>query len=181
MTKLPMSIEEYLRASFEGDREYLDGKAVERTMGEMPHATVLGEMIYQLGRLESQLDIEVLSIIRMQLRPTRIRVADVGVWRRSASLEEEISTTPPFLVVEVLDSGDRWTPMHAKIQEYLEFGVEWIWLIDPDDRQAFVFTPTSRAGTLVPDVLRTHSPAIAIPLTDVFAELPPPSDSAAKF
>jgi hypothetical protein len=40
-TKVLMSVDEYLRTSFDGpDCEYLDGEIVERSVPEVPHADV---------------------------------------------------------------------------------------------------------------------------------------------
>jgi Uma2 family endonuclease len=58
--------------------------------------------------------------------------------------------------------------MLPKIREYLELGVEWVWLIDPEKRQALCFSPQDPAGGPC-DVLRTENPAIEIPLETVLA------------
>jgi Uma2 family endonuclease len=57
--------------------------------------------------------------------------------------------------------------MQPKIQEYLSIGVEWIWLVDPEDRKAISYSPQNPAGSLC-DVLRTANPEIEIPLASVF-------------
>ena len=59
------------------------------------------------------------------------------------------------------------TRMQPKIQEYLSAGVEWIWLIDPQEKQALCYSRENPGGTLC-DVLRAESPAIAIPLEQLF-------------
>ena len=53
--------------------------------------------------------------------------------------------------------------MQAKIQEYLSIGVQWIWVIDPGEKQALCYSQGSPAG-VVTDVLRTENPGIEIPL-----------------
>ena len=165
-----MSVEEYLHTQFEGsDREYLDGEVVERNMGELPHAILQAELVHRLQSLAAALHVTVVTEIRIQVSPTRFRVADVAVWR-SGNIGRRIPTVPPFLVVEILSPEDRLVRLQPKIQEYLAHGVEWVWVIDPEDRRALCYSPANPGGTLV-DELRTENPSIAIPLGEVLAAL----------
>jgi Uma2 family endonuclease len=168
--KSGMSVEEYLRTSFDdADREYLDGEVVERNMGEAPHAAVQGRLIVLLTALTDALRIVVLPEIRIQVAPTRFRVADVAVWRRDEPIDR-IPKRPPFLAVEVLSHEDRPTRIQPKIQEYLRFGIEWVWIIDPDERRALIYSPADPGGTLTEE-LRTEDPRILISLADVLSVL----------
>ena len=56
--------------------------------------------------------------------------------------------------------------MHTKIQEYLGYGVEWIWVIDPEERSAWSFNQGNPTGT-PSDALRTEDPAIEIQMSQV--------------
>lgn len=180
MTKLPMSVDEYLRTSFDGaDREYLDGDVVERNMGELPHGRVQKKLVMLLAAFESQLNMEVIPELRVQVTPTRFRIPDVSVWLSDIDIGTRIPTVPPFLAIEILSAEDRFTRMEVKIREYLAFGVKWVWLIDPDERTAFVFSPANPAGRQVEDLLRTEDPTIEIRLVDAFAQLPRSDASAA--
>src|SRR5437867_10431199 len=131
-----MDVDEYLRTSFDGpDCEYLDGEVIERNMGELPHADVQGNHYYLLRGLRSRLGIRVVPEIRIRISPTRYRVADLAVWRDD-NIGDRIPTVPPFLAVEILSPEDRMTRMQPKLAEYLSIGVEWIWLIDPIEKNA---------------------------------------------
>ena len=168
--KVVMDIDEYLHTSFDGpDCEYLDGEVVERNMGELPHGTLQGRLIFLLMQMSEQLGIRIVPEIRIQIHPRRFRVADIAVWR-AGNIGERIPTVPPFLVVEILSPEDRVVRMQPKIQEYLSIGVEWIWLVDPDERKAICYSLQDRAGSLC-DVLRTANPEIEIPLAEVFVVL----------
>ncbi|MBI3402049.1 MAG: Uma2 family endonuclease [Acidobacteria bacterium] len=107
--------------------------------------------------------------IRIQVSPTRFRVADVAVWR-SGPIGQRIPTVPPFLVVEILSPEDRLVRLQPKIREYLTHGVEWVWVIDPDDRRALSYSPADPGGALV-DELRTQNPEITIPLAGLLSAL----------
>lgn len=164
--KTLMDVDEYLRTSFDGaDCEYLEGEVVERNMGELPHASVQFWLIRLLGELASKAKILIYPEIRIQIHSRRYRVADVAVWR-VGNIGERIPTVRPFLVVEILSSEDRIVRMLAKIKDYLSIGVEWVWLIDPEEQQAILYSQQNPAG-IVSTVLRTENPAIEIQLEEV--------------
>jgi Uma2 family endonuclease len=162
-----MDVEEYLHTSFEGsDREYLDGEIVERNMGEIPHSDLQGNLYRLLWRFRSTLGIRVLTEIRIQINRRRFRVADIAVWRND-NIGTGIPTVPPFLVVEILSPEDRLVRMQPKIQEYLSIGVEWVWVIDPEEKAALCYSQKQPQGLAV-TILRTEDPEIQIPLSSAF-------------
>src|SRR5579863_10157232 len=166
-TKLLMDVEEYLRTSFEGsDCDYLDGEVVERNMGELPHADVQGNLLRLLQRFRSKLGIRVVPEIRIQIHSRRFRVADLALWRGD-DIGTKIPTRPPFLVVEILSPEDRTVRMLPKIQEYLSIGVEYVWLIDPEEKAALRYSRKHPEGAVV-TMLRTENPDIEIPLESAF-------------
>ncbi len=169
-SKVLMDVEEYLRTRFEdADCEFLDGEIVERNMGELEHSSVQGDLIYKLRQLAEKIGLAVHQEIRIQINPHRYRVADVAVWRKGTIGNKGIPSVPPFLAIEVLSPEDRMVRMQPKIQEYLTSGVECVWLIDPYERQALVYTKQNPAGSLE-TVLRTQNPAIEIPLSSVLPQ-----------
>ena len=66
-----------------------------------------------------------------------------------SSPEQKVKTTkksgyidgPPVLAVEVLSPYDKVKELHDKIDEYLECGVQEIWIIDPYDETLKVYRP----------------------------------------
>lgn len=165
--KVLMDVGEYLRTAFEGpDCEYLDGEIVERNMGEIPHGDVQTTLVSLLRQMRNRLGIRVISEIRIQISPTRYRVADLAVWRND-DIGTGVLTVPPFLVVEILSPEDRMVRLLPKIQEYLSIGVEWIWIVDPQEQSALLYSHKNPAGAVC-EVLRTEDPAIEIPLTAAF-------------
>jgi|SRR5579871_391611 len=166
-TRALMSVEEYLRTSFEGsDREYLDGEVVERNMGEIPHSDVQVILTRLIWRFRSALGIRVLTGIRIQINRRRFRVADIAVWRND-NIGTGIPTVPPFLVVEILSPEDRLVRVQPKIQEYLSIGVGWVWVIDPEEKAALCYSKEQPQGLPV-TILRTEDPVIEIPLSSAF-------------
>ena len=57
--------------------------------------------------------------------------------------------------------------MQDCIDDYLSFGVPYVWVLDPRTKRAYVYT--SEASHEVKDALRTQNPAIAVPLSEHFS------------
>jgi len=165
-----MSVEEYLRTSFEGaDCDYVDGEVLERNMGEALH----GDLQLWLGLTLRGLPLRlrVIPEIRVQITENRFRVADVAAWLQGAPVGRGIPSTPPFLAIEILSPSDRTTRVVPRIADYLQVGVQWAWLIDPYEGNALIYSQSDPTGKLT-DVLYTADPRIEIPLADALAALP---------
>jgi Uma2 family endonuclease len=166
-TKALMDVEEYLRTSFDGsDCEFLDGAVVERNWGDLPHATLHANLSGLLSELRKRLGIRVLISIRIQIDARRFRVADIAVWHHD-NIGTRIPTVAPFLVVEILSPEDRMVRMVPKIQEYLSIGVEWVWVIDPEEKAALSYSRKHPEGAAV-TTLRTENPDIEIAIESAF-------------
>ena len=166
-TGTPISLEEYISTVYDPDREYVDGEAIERNMGEFDHAglqTAIAALLYGQRR---EAGIYVFVELRVQTSPTRFRVPDVTVTTRKG--KGRILREPPFLCIEILSPEDRVSRMEARIADYLRFGVEFIWLIDPQERRAWTYTREGRRET--DDVLATSNPNLTLRLDDVFRSL----------
>ena len=57
--------------------------------------------------------------------------------------------------------------MQQKIDDYLAFGVRYVWVIDPQTRKAWIYTP-DEIREVRDGVLRTENPGITVPLGDLF-------------
>jgi Uma2 family endonuclease len=99
----------------------------------------------------------------VQVAPTRFRVPDVCVVQGEPT--EQIFRTPPFICIEVLSPEDRLSEMHQRVQDYVNFGVPYVWILDPATRKAF----RSTSGALAEiGELRTEDPEIVIPMHALF-------------
>jgi Uma2 family endonuclease len=163
-TLVPVS--EYLSTDYSPDCDYVDGELEERNVGEKDHGSVQKRFLLYLSSREKSLGIFVIQEQRLQLSSTRFRVPDICVVA-GPEPDEQIFTRPPFLCVEILSPEDRMSRMQEKIDDYLRFGVRYVWLVNPQSRRAYVYT--SEGMTEVRDgVLRTREPEIAVPLAEVF-------------
>jgi Uma2 family endonuclease len=160
-----VSIDEYLSASCpDPDREYIDGRIVERNLGEKSHSYAQGE-IYFFFRSMGRQNVFAYTEQRVQVARTRFRVPDVCVYVGDDPAEQ-VFRTPPFLAVEILSKDDRPADLQEKIQDYRNFGVRYIWVIDPATRRGYVYT--GDACYDAPSDLWTQDPDFTLPLTQLF-------------
>ena len=75
-----VSVEEYLRTSFpDADREYVDGRIVERNVGEVDHSDVQSSFLRLLADALQE-DVSGSGVeVRVQVKKTRFRIPDVTV------------------------------------------------------------------------------------------------------
>jgi Uma2 family endonuclease len=161
-----VSVQEYLTTSYEADREYVDGELLERHSGEWPHSMVHAVISCLLFQRETQLGIRVLMSQRIQVGPTRFRVPDSCVVLASDP-RDPIVRKPPFLCVEIVDRTDTDSGLNVKLSDYFQMGVRYVWVIDPQTRRAFCYTP-GEMHEVLDGILRTKDPDIEVPLEEVF-------------
>jgi len=77
---------------------------------------------------------------------------------------------PPFICIEVLSKKDTLLSTQKRIDDYLKFGVPYVWVFDPIDRR--VWTYSADGSREVKDgALRTENPAIEVSLSEIFGGL----------
>jgi Uma2 family endonuclease len=165
----PVSVEEYLSTVYEHDCEYVDGVIEERDLGEFEHAFLqlfLGS-IFVAHRTEW--GVVAVSEQRVQTQVNHFRVPDLTILRANTP-RERILTRPPLLVIEIQSPEDTLRRTRAKAAEYLAFGIEHVWVIDPAARVGYRGTADGlelvRSGELaIPET------PIRIVLADLFGEL----------
>ena len=162
-------IEKYLHTAYHADREYADGKVLVRNWGDRDHSTVQGELIFFFGSLEKKWKVFVFPGLRIQMSASRIRVPDICVYTGEKP-KEQIPRTPPFICIEILSSEDCLERTQQKIDDYLNFGVPYVFVINLRDRRTWAYT---RDGSreIKNGVLFTENPSLALPLAEIFAEL----------
>ena len=162
-TSTRVSVEEYLRTSYEPDCEYVDGEVLERNVGEKSHSKVQKRLTVLLAGREVELGIFVLQEWRMRTRESRYTIPDFVIVS-GPEPDEKVLSTPPLVCVEILSPEDRMSRMQRKITEYLDFGVRYVWVLDPESKEAFVYTP--HGVEKATEVLRAEN--IEVPLAEIF-------------
>lgn len=164
-----VSAEEYLATSYRPDRELLDGELVERNVGEYDHSNLQTALSTRLRIRQREWNVRVLVEQRIQVRPERYRVPDVCIVSRDQQVQQ-VFTRPPIVCIEILSKDDSLRSMQERVDDYLNFGVLNIWILDPSRLLAYV---CSHKGFQQPEgrILEVTSSPIRIPLEDLFADL----------
>jgi len=165
----PVSVEEYLSMEFEHDCEYVDGRIEERDLGEFEHAYVQGILITLFNNHRADWGVYALPEQRVQTRETHFRVPDLAVLR-VGSVRESVLTHPPLLAIEVQSPDIPLRKTELKAAEYLAFGIEHVWVIDPFARVAY--RCAAKGLELVRDAeLSIPGTPIRVSPRELFAEL----------
>jgi Uma2 family endonuclease len=162
----PIALNEYLNTSYSPDCEYVNGRILERNWGERDHSRLHALLTAYLVDREKQWGIVAFVSLRVQVAPARIRVPDICAVLLPEP-KNQILHEPPFLCIEILSQEDRAMDMEEKIADYRNFGVQYVWIIDPKTRKAYVYTPSSihRAND---GLLTTQNPDISISLPELY-------------
>jgi Uma2 family endonuclease len=156
-TKAAVSIEEYLRTSFEDlDREYVDGEIVERSLPDELHSKTQWRLSGLIWDLSKTRPFHGRPELRSRVRATRVRIPNFAIFA-GAEPNETVPTKPPMVAIEILSPDDRHLEIMQKFEEYQEWGVRHVWLIDPRRRKLQVYD----SGTL------SEVSALEIPEYDV--------------
>lgn len=161
-----VSVDEYLNTSYRPDCDYLEGVLLERNVGEYAHGRSQMLLASYLYQREKRWGIRVVPAQRVQVKPRRFRVPDVCAVKSDTPIEQ-IYRRPPYLCVEILSKDDRMSEMQERIDDYLAFGVPFVWLIDPRTRRAYIYTP-GEMREVTDGILRTANPDLAVPLAELF-------------
>ena len=164
-----VSVEEYLASSYRPDCDYIDGEVQERKLGEKEHAAMQAVLTYLFMRNRKAWNIDVYPELRVQVSANNFRVPDITVTR--AGLEwERILKTPALLFIEILSPEDTVSKIRRRVDDYLRFGTEHVWVIDPESRKAYVCSAT---GFQEPEggALTIPGTPIRVELSELFAEL----------
>lgn len=161
--KTAISVEEYLRTSYPDiDKEYRDGEVLERTLPDLLHSrtqTLLGSFFVSSQRASG---LYACTELRVQLKPDVFRIPDVSVFQGKPS--GSVPKDPALIAIEILSPDDRMSEVLNKLEEFRQWGVPHVWLVDPHAKHAYTFD-----GGLSPvPVLRIPELNIEIKPADIF-------------
>ena len=157
--------------------ELVDGVVVEKAMGT--YESALAMALVQL--LTPYLAANPLGVLTgeqgpLRFQPHKVRMPDVGFirWERFKNRRvprERVWQVAPDLAVEILSDGNTAAEMDLKLAEYIAGGTRLVWIIDPEQLSAKVYTSARQFTTLDQhgtldggDVL----PGLRIKLADLF-------------
>jgi Uma2 family endonuclease len=164
-----ISVREYLTSSYQPDCDYVDGRLEERNVGEFDHGYLQTLLAVLFTNNREAWGVRAVTDVRMQITPAHFRVPDISVLRAD-SPKERILTRPPLIVIEILSPEDRLSRFQDRIDDYVAFGIENIWVLDPEQRTARIATSTL-LHVVESGELTVPGTPIRVELGELFAEL----------
>ena len=83
--------------------------------------------------------------------PDSVRAADalfISHDRYDRVRSSSFLDVPPELVVEIMSSENTWEDMRRKLKEYLDVGVDTVWVVEPSNRAVQVYRGIDDVQTL---------------------------------
>jgi Uma2 family endonuclease len=163
------TVREYLSTSWSPDREYVDGRIEERNLGEKERSILQRYLTVLFAIRRAEWGVEVYPELRTQIAARNFRVSDVLVVRAGESFERYLKH-PPLIAIEILSPDDTLRAMQEKAAQYRGFGIENIWIIDPEPRLVYTYTSAGLEEIQVGELSVRETP-IRVVLSEMFAEL----------
>jgi Uma2 family endonuclease len=172
--------EELDKLSRSGRYELIDGRLVEMAPTGDAHGGYEGNVFYALRRYVEENPIGKVRVgevgLYLRRNPDAVRAADalfISHERHARRRASSYLDVPPELVVEVLLSNDAWADVMQKLRDYLGFGVNLVWIIDPSSKTVHAY----RSMTDV-QIFEEHGllnagdvlPGFSVPVAEIFAE-----------
>lgn len=159
-----LSIDEYLRTSYQPDCEYVDGELRGRNAGKWEHARVQLLLAVWFGTRETEWAVVASTEQRLQVSATRVRVPDLVVLRPGP--QPDVVQNPPLLVVETLSPDDSYSDTQERAGDYLTMGVKTVWIVDPRTRTGRM---CRGAEWIACDRLEVHGTPVYVDLPVIFS------------
>lgn len=126
-----ISEQDYLKADFEVEPDFVDGVIEERNVGEYNHSTWQEILQAWFRAHHSEWRLRARPEWRTRTSPTRYRVPDIAVTSMDLPVEQ-VLTTPPVAIFDILSPEDTLRRTVLKLQDYERMGVRNILVIDPE-------------------------------------------------
>ncbi|HXB70068.1 MAG TPA: Uma2 family endonuclease [Candidatus Acidoferrales bacterium] len=160
-------VEEYLSTTYKPACDYVDGVLYQKSMPTWDHGSIQGQFYMLITQGFPQYKAG--SEVTVQIRTGKYLVPDLIVQHRDR-IQRPYPTVPVHLCIEILSPDDRLSAVIAKCEDYHDWGVETVWIVDPDGPRAWEFRKGARPVE-VPLTGSLTAPGISISLRDLFSTL----------
>lgn len=130
-------VEQFLSTEYERAPEYIRGEIVERPMPSLTHSVIqqfLSVRLHPIGMCCPEL--------RLRLAEDLYLEPDISVFVTSRPTEQ-VPSTPPDIVVEIVSPDERYPRLLGKLEEYSRWGAPHIWVIEPQMQRFQVYAAGS--------------------------------------
>jgi Uma2 family endonuclease len=135
-----MTMDEYLRTSFRPDCDFVDDHIEERHVGDLLHSLLQMEVAFWFRSRQQEWKVRTMPELRTRVSASRVRLPDVSVAHDDGAIGERVRSSALLIAIEILSPEDRLSRVLVRLEDYLKMGTAHIWLLDPEERIAFVYT-----------------------------------------
>src|SRR5215472_12314472 len=127
----------YLITAYQPDCEFEDGVLIERNVGTEKHSWMQAALAAYIFRRRRAWNVNVYTEQRTRVRPGKYKLPDVCIVQGPRPTTP-IFHEPPLVAIEILSPEDRPLRVDQTIADWLEFGVAYVWVIDPETLESVV-------------------------------------------
>lgn len=148
----------------------LDEIEEDRPMPSRNHSIVCHNLSGQLYRFRESVSVHQQLALNLA---GWLTIPDLCAYPREAvprdwMVDEDESTIPPTLVIEVLSPKQTLQPLLEKVREYLRHGVSACWVVIPGTESISVFPQSGPSHTVSEGVVRDETLNVEVALSEVF-------------
>jgi Uma2 family endonuclease len=169
-TTTRLRLEEFLAMPDIEERrlELIDGEVVEKPMPTWGHARTAGTLITALNRVGIAGPEARAIVPASAAMDASALLPDVAFYRENPPAEDGWMTRPPHVAVEILSPGQGRRDLRAKVDAYIAFGVESVWVVDPATRTVDVYENGERRTLGEDDTLESPAaPGFAMTVAEI--------------
>ena len=144
-----VTLEQYLSTSYRPDVEFLEGELRARSVVSPVHGRVQMILGRWFGNHEEEWGVQVVAETRTKVSVERVRLPDVAVLA-AGPLPARVLIDPPIVVIEVRSATDSSKEFEARALDLAAMGVKNIWLLDPKEKSAEVWSGGVGQGLWTP-------------------------------
>ena len=137
-TSALITAEQYIAMHFEREPELVHGELVERPLPTFPHGELQLEIGSRLRALRRSYPVHTGAEVRVRIAADLYRIPDIAMWT-GPEPPPALPDSPPLLVVEISSPDDRFNDLMQKCAEYQTWGVQHIWLVEPELKRCHVY------------------------------------------
>jgi Uma2 family endonuclease len=173
-----LTAEQFAEMSFDTPAELIRGEVVEMPTPDQAHGCVCVNVIFAIRSwiksggtgLVTANDSGVIT----ERDPDSVRGADVCYFSMDrvpgGSFRRRQIDLVPNICVEVLSEFDRWSEVRHKVNEFLDRGVDEVWIVNPKKRDVQIFRADEPPVTFTEQMELTSGqmPGFACPVEEFF-------------
>ena len=141
-----------------------------KPMPSFEHGMTQRQLILSLDRYH---DVWAIPELSLDLQGFK-RVPDVAVFLRQTLRGRKKGlpvTVPPILAIEILSPKQALVDLFEKADEYLEHGVEAVWIVIPEIQSITICTKNEKQKTYTTGDVQHQSAGITINIEQLFADI----------